>query len=67
MNSEKQQNVTHLGVVPKGLKKIIKVICVVSYFVYARWTWSYYYYVDIKLVLFLDLMSNILFTDTGVL
>lgn len=36
INSEKQQNVTHLGVVPKGLRKIIKVICVVCYFVYAR-------------------------------
>lgn len=39
-------------------------ICAVSYFVF---TCLSYYYLDINLVLFLDQMSNIPFTDRGAL
>lgn len=69
------KKMAHKWAVPKGQRKNIKVIgdclhnchiCAVSYFVFTCWTLSYYY-LDINLVLFLDLMSNILFTDRGAL
>lgn len=69
------KKMTHKWAVPKGQRKNIKVIgdcfptchiCAVSYFVFTWWTLSFYY-LDINLVLFLDLMSNTPFTDTGAL